>query len=96
MQIIKPRKKIMVDFFFVFVCVCVVNLPKVIINHHSQLLSLDAKSVECCTMKVHLAKDSPKPDSAPYLDAIVWQKHINNKNPIQLKMKATENQKMSV
>lgn len=62
-------------------------------SHHNQLLSLDANSVECCTMNVHFANDNPKPDKAPYLDAIVWQKHINNKNPIQLKIKATVSKK---
>lgn len=41
-------------------------------------------------MNVHLANDRPKPDNAPYREAIVWQKHMSNKNPIQLKMKATE------
>lgn len=68
------------------------NLPKVIINHHNQLLSLEAKSVECLTINVHLANDNPKPDKAPYREAIVWQKHMSNKNPIQLKINATENQ----
>lgn len=48
-----------------------VHLPNVMISHHSQLLSLDAKSVECCTIKVHFANDNPKPDNAPYLDAMV-------------------------
>lgn len=64
--------------------------PKAMISHHSQLLSLDAKSVECLTIKVHLANDSPKPARAPYRPATVWQAHINNKNPIQLKRNATE------
>lgn len=41
------------------------NLPKVIINHHNQLLSFDAKSVECFTIRVHLANDKPNPDKAP-------------------------------
>lgn len=60
------------------------------ISHHNQLLSLEAKSVECCTIKVHFARDNPKPESAPYLEAMVWQKHINNKNPIQLNINATK------
>jgi hypothetical protein len=40
-------------------------LPKAIMSHQSQLLSWEAKSVECLTIKVHLARDSPKPDKAP-------------------------------
>ena len=52
-------------------------------------MSFDAKSVECLTIRVHFAKDNPKPASAPYLPATVWQAHINNKNPIQLNRKAT-------
>lgn len=64
------------------------------ISHHNQLLSFEASSVECCTINVHLANDSPNPESAPYLEAIVWQKHISNKNPIQLKMKATTTKKL--
>lgn len=68
-------------------------IPNVIINHHNQLLSLEAKSVECCTIKVHFARDKPNPDNAPYLEAIVWQKHISSKNPIQLKIKATNTRK---
>ena len=45
--------------------------------------------MECLTINVHFVKDRPKPDSAPYRDAIVWQKHISNKNPIQLNKNAT-------
>lgn len=65
--------------------------PKVIINHHNQLLSLEANSVECWTINVHFAKDSPNPERAPYREAIVWQKHMSSKNPIQLNTKATAN-----
>lgn len=65
-------------------------------SHHNQLLSFEASSVECCTMNVHLANDRPKPDSAPYREAIVWQKHMSNKNPIQLKMKATETRRLLI
>ena len=43
------------------------SIPNAVINHHSQELSADAKSVEFFTIKVHLAKDSPKPAKAPYL-----------------------------
>ena len=43
------------------------NMPNAVINHHSQELSADAKSVEFLTIKVHLARDRPKPDNAPYL-----------------------------
>lgn len=72
------------------------SLPNVIINHHNQLLSFDAKSVECFTIKVHFANDNPKPDNAPYREAMVRQKHINNRKPIQLKMNATKNQILSI
>lgn len=65
--------------------------PKVIINHQSQSFELCAKSVECFTINVHLASDKPKPESAPYRPAIVWQKHVSIKNPTQLKMKLTKN-----
>lgn len=43
----------------------IIILPKVIISHHNQPLSLDAKSVECLTINVHFANDKPKPDNAP-------------------------------
>ena len=65
------------------------------INHHSHEFSRDAKSVECLTMRVHLVSESPKPARAPYRDAIVWQKHISSKNPIQLKKNATATIKIS-
>lgn len=47
-------------------------------------------------MKVHFVKDNPKPDSAPYREAIVWQKHMSNKKPIQLNKNATKKQKSSL
>lgn len=71
-------------------------LPNVIIIHHNQLFSREAKSVECLTIRVHLASERPNPDSAPYLAAIVWQKHIRSKNPIQLNKKATEKQNNNI
>ena len=43
------------------------NIPKAVINHHNHELSADAKSVEFFTIKVHFARDKPKPDNAPYL-----------------------------
>ena len=43
------------------------NIPKAVINHHNQELSADAKSVEFLTIKVHFARDRPKPLNAPYL-----------------------------
>ena len=43
-------------------------IPKAVNNHHNHVLSdPEAKSVECLTIKVHLAKDKPNPASAPYL-----------------------------
>ena len=76
-----------------YCCACLLtlieNLPNVIINHQSQLLFLKARSDECLIINVHLASESPNPHSAPYRDAIVWQKHISRRKPIQLKMKAT-------
>ena len=59
-------------------------------SHHNQEFSREAKSVECLTINVHLVKERPKPDNAPYREAIVWQKHMSSKNPIQLNMNATE------
>lgn len=61
------------------------------ISHHNHEFSREARSVECLTISVHLASDKPNPESAPYREAIVWQKHIINKNPIQLKRNATVN-----
>ena len=77
--------------------------PKVVKSHQSQVLSVPvAKSVECLTIRVHLARERPNPARAPYLKriknavpdrhglgktyqaAIVRQKHIVSKNPIQL------------
>ena len=49
---------------------CVI-LPKAIMSHQSQLFSREANSVECLTIRVHLASESPNPDNAPYLAAIV-------------------------
>ena len=49
---------------------CVI-LPKAIMSHQSQLFSREANSVECLTIRVHLASDSPNPDNAPYRAAIV-------------------------
>lgn len=66
-----------------------INSPNAIISHHNHEFSRDAKSVECLTMSVHLASDNPKPDNAPYLAAIVWQKHISKRKPIQLNRNAT-------
>jgi hypothetical protein len=40
------------------------SIPKAVINHHSQELSADARSVEFFTIKVHFAKDSPNPDNS--------------------------------
>ena len=86
--------------------------PKVVKSHQSQVLSVPvAKSVECLTIRVHLAKERPNPARAPYLKknwsllirigtqswkktyqaAIVRQKHIVSKNPIQLKRKEVVN-----
>jgi len=62
-------------------------------SHHSQIFSLDARSVECLTIRVHLARERPNPERAPYRAAIVWQKHIRSKNPIQLNRNATANNK---
>jgi 3-dehydroquinate dehydratase len=43
-------------------------MPKAVNSHHSQVLSDPAaNSVECLTIRVHLAKDSPNPANAPYL-----------------------------
>lgn len=64
------------------------SIPKAVINHHNHELSADAKSVEFFTMSVHFARDNPNPDNAPYLAAMVWQKHIRSRNPIQLNKKA--------
>lgn len=65
-------------------------LPKAIMTHQGQVFSREDISVECLRIKVHLVKESPKPASAPYRDAIVWQKHIKSRNPIQLNRKATK------
>jgi len=42
-------------------------MPKAAIIHQSQAFSPVAKSVEFLTIKVHLARDKPKPERAPYL-----------------------------
>ena len=43
-------------------------IPNAVNNHHNQVLSdPEAKSVECLTIKVHLAKERPNPAKAPYL-----------------------------
>lgn len=70
--------------------------PKAIINHQSQEFSFEANSVECFTMKVHLAKDKPKPDNAPYREATDEKKHAKIKNPIQLNMKEITNADMNI
>ena len=48
------------------------NIPKAVINHHNQELSADAKSVEFLTIKVHFARDRPKPLNAPYLKGMKY------------------------
>lgn len=63
--------------------------PNAMISHHSQEFSCDARSVEFFTINVHLASERPKPDRAPYRAAIVWQKHVSIRKPIQLKRNAT-------
>lgn len=65
------------------------GLPKAMMSHQSQEFSLEARSVECFTIRVHLVKERPKPESAPYRDAIVWQKHMSSRKPIQLNRNAT-------
>ena len=62
-------------------------------SHHSHEFSREAKPVECLTIRVHLVSERPKPARAPYLEAIVWQKHTSSKKPIQLNKNATEIQK---
>lgn len=42
-------------------------------------------------MVAHLTIDKPKPLNAPYLPAIVGIRHIQVKNPIQLKKNETIN-----
>ena len=43
-------------------------IPNAVNSHHNQVLSdPEAKSVECLTIKVHLAKERPNPARAPYL-----------------------------
>ena len=66
-----------------------IYVPNAIMSHQSQEFSREAKSVECLTIKVHFVNESPKPDSAPYREATVWQKHIRSRKPIQLNRKAT-------
>lgn len=65
-----------------------IKKPKHIINHQSQEFSCEANSVECLTIKVHLAKESPNPARAPYRDATEWQKQVSRRKPIQLNMNA--------
>ena len=55
--------------------------PKASTSHHSQAFSSLTMSVLRFTMSVHLARDRPKPARAPYLAAIVWQKHISSMKP---------------
>merc|ERR1719500_1384504 len=50
--------------------------------------ALTAKSEDFLMIRVHLVRERPKPASAPYLAAMVWQKHMRRRNPIQLKRKA--------
>jgi len=71
-----------------------VTLPKAIMSHQSQLFSREANSVECLTIRVHLASESPNPDNAPYRAAIVWQKHISSRKPIQLNRNATASERI--
>ena len=48
-------------------------IPNAVNNHHNQVLSdPEAKSVECLTIKVHLAKERPNPAKAPYLQEIFF------------------------
>ena len=63
-------------------------------SHQSQLFSREANSVECLTIRVHLASESPNPDNAPYRAAIVWQKHISSRKPIQLNRNATASERI--
>jgi len=63
-------------------------------SHQSQLFSREANSVECLTIRVHLASESPNPDNAPYRAAIVWQKHISSRKPIQLNRNATVSERI--
>lgn len=45
------------------------------------------------TMSVHFVRDNPKPANAPYREAMVWQKHISRRKPIQLNKNATANKR---
>jgi len=80
--------------FHEYIFVTCVILPKAIMSHQSQLFSREANSVECLTIRVHLASESPNPDNAPYRAAIVWQKHISSRKPIQLNRNATASERI--
>lgn len=41
------------------------------------------------TIQIHLTMERPSPDKAPHRPAIVLNRQIEHKNPIQLKKKAT-------
>ena len=60
------------------------NMPNAVINHHSQELSADARSVEFFTINVHFAKDNPKPDSAPYLKNKIIRHKLDEMRQVRL------------
>ena len=65
--------------------------PKAKTSHQSQAFSSLTSSVDLFTIRVHLARERPKPARAPYLAAMVWQKHMRSRKPTQLKRKAVRN-----
>ena len=76
--------------------------PKVVKSHQSQVLSVPvAKSVECLTIRVHLAKERPNPARAPYLKKKIslliqigtqsWKKNLTK---LQLFDKSTSSAKI--
>ena len=64
-----------------------IRKPKASTSHHSQAFSSLTSSVFLFTIRVHLASERPNPARAPYLAAIVWQKHISRRKPTQLNRK---------
>lgn len=64
------------------------DLPRAMMSHRSQVLESATRSVECLTITAHLARERPKPASAPVRPATVWQKHNSSTKPTQLKTNA--------
>lgn len=67
-----------------------ISIPQRSSSHQTQE-SPSAQSLAhllCLTIQIHLTMERPSPDRAPHRPAIVLNRQIEHKNPIQLKKKA--------